>query len=194
MIHLSARKLSAIAGLALAAALGLAACGSAGATGGAYGGGAGGSTTTSTGGVNLQCAAGASVCTKTVTVRGKTQTALADTTGLTLYYFTPDSAMAATCTGSCAQLWPPLTASGGSAMGTGLSGTLTTISDASGAQVVYNGHPLYRYSGDKSQSDATGEGLLGKWFVATTALAVGNGGAPASSPTNTPSSSYGGGY
>jgi predicted lipoprotein with Yx(FWY)xxD motif len=194
MAHLSGKKLSAFAGLALAAALGLAACGGAGSGGGAYGSGGGSGTTSSpAGSVNLACASGAVICTKTVSVSGKSATALADTNGMTLYYFTPDSAMDATCSGSCAQLWPPL-AAGASVTGTGLSGTLTALNGANGAQVVYNGHPLYRYSGDKAQSDTNGEGILGKWFVATGDLAAGSGGAPASgSPTKTPSGGYGGG-
>ncbi|HEY7850242.1 MAG TPA: hypothetical protein VIC27_09270, partial [Ktedonobacterales bacterium] len=63
-----------------------------------------------------------------------------------------------------------------------------------GSQVEYNGHPLYRYSGDSSQSDVKGEGLFGKWFVATNALAASS--APASpSPTTAPGGGYGaGGY
>jgi predicted lipoprotein with Yx(FWY)xxD motif len=196
------RRFGAFAGLALAAALGLAACGGAGATGGGlYGGGGssssgGGSSTASGGSVNLQCASGAAVCTKTVTVSGKSVTALADTKGMTLYYFTPDSASSVTCTGSCAQTWPPLSASG-SVSGAGLSGMLTTVSGANGSQVEYNGHPLYRYASDASQSDVKGEGIFGKWFVATSDLAAGSGAAPASaSPTTTPSNGgYGaGGY
>lgn len=190
------RRFSALAGLALAATLGLAACGSAGAAGGAYGGsssttGSSSTSSTSSSGVNLQCASGATVCTKTVTVSGKSETTLADTKGMTLYYFTPDSATTIACTGSCAQTWPPLMASGGSVMGTGLSGSLTTVNGANGAQVEYNGHPLYSYAGDSGQSDAKGEGILGKWFVATPTLAAGSG----ASPTKSPSGGYGaGGY
>lgn len=193
----SSGSVGALAGLALAATLALAACGGAGSSGsgGLYGGSSsstGGSSTTS-GSVHLQCASGATVCTKTVSVSGKSQTALADSSGKTLYYFTPDSATSATCSGSCAQLWPPLTASG-APVGTSLSGTLTMISSNNGSQVTYNGHPLYRYSGDQNQSDTKGEGLFGKWHVATTDLAAGSGGGGAS-PTNTPGGGYGpGGY
>jgi hypothetical protein len=53
----------------------------------------------------------------------------------------------------------------------GLSGALTTISRSGGAQVVYNGHPLYTYSADQAPGDDKGEGLFGKWFVATPDLA-----------------------
>jgi predicted lipoprotein with Yx(FWY)xxD motif len=196
----SSGSVGALAGLALVATLALAACGGAGAAGsgggGLYGGSSsstGGSSTTS-GSVNLQCASGATVCTKTVMVSGKSQTALADSSGKTLYYFTPDSATSATCSGSCAQLWPPLAASG-SPMGTSLPGSLTMIASNNGSQVTYNGHPLYRYSGDQNQSDTKGEGLFGKWYVATTDLAAGSSGSGGgASPTNTPGGGYGGGY
>lgn len=192
------RRVGALAGLALSALLALAACGGAGAAGGTGAGGlygSGGSSSTgggssASGGVNLQCASGATVCTKTVTVSGKSQTALADASGKTLYYFTPDSASSATCTGSCAQMWPPLTASG-SPMGTSLSGSLTMLNSGNGAQVAYNGHPLYRYSGDQSQSDTNGEGLLNKWYVATTDLVTNSSGGGGASPTNTPGGGYG---
>lgn len=187
------RRFSALAVLALVGTLGLAACGSAGAAGGAYGGSSstttGSSSTSSSSGVNLQCASGAVVCTKTVTVSGKSETALADAKGMTLYYFTPDSATTVACTGSCAKNWPPLMASGSSVMGTGLSGSLTMVNGANGAQVEYNGHPLYTFAGDSSQSDAKGEGILGKWYVATPTLAAGSGGSPSTTP-----GAYGPGY
>jgi len=48
--------------------------------------------------------------------------------------------------------------------------------DANGNQVEYNGHLLYAYSGDTAPGQTNGEGLLGKWFVATPGLAVQGGG------------------
>jgi predicted lipoprotein with Yx(FWY)xxD motif len=185
-------RLGALGGLALVATLALAACGGAGGTGGVYGGGGGGGGSSSVA-VNLHCASGAVVCTKSVSVNGKATTALANTDGMTLYYFTPDSATSATCNGPCALIWPPLAASSANVMGTSLTGALGEFHSANGEQVEYNGHPLYHYSGDRSQSDATGEGIEGKWFVATPSLQVGNS-APAA-PTRTPSNGgYGGGY
>lgn len=183
MLRFGTRKLSALSGLFLTAALALAACGSAGASGGGYGGYGGSTATTgASGGVNLHCGAGAAVCTKTVTASGKTVTALADSAGMTLYYFTPDNATTATCTGACATNWPPLKA-GASVTGVGLSAPLTTVNSANGAQVAYNGHPLYHFAGDKLSSDAKGDGILGKWYVATVDLTA----APASaSPTSVP--------
>jgi len=115
------------------------------------------------------------VHTATVTVRGQSEIVLTDDTrGLTLYYFTPDSATQSACTGSCAQAWPPLlfSGSGDPTSSTSLSGKLSVQMDANGNQVEYNGHLLYTYSGDTAPGQTNGEGLLGKWFVATPDLAV----------------------
>src|SRR3989440_7242240 len=114
------------------------------------------------------------VHTATVTVSGQSDVVLTDTRGLTLYYFTPDSATQSACTRSCAQAWPPLLFSGSDdpTSSTSLSGKLSVQMDANGNQVEYNGHLLYTYSGDTAPSQTNGEGLLGKWFVATPDLAV----------------------
>ena len=32
-------------------------------------------------------------------------------------------------------------------------------------QVTYNGHPLYRYTGDSKPAQTNGEGVDGVWFV-----------------------------
>lgn len=107
--------------------------------------------------------------TATATVKGKSETILTNAEGKTLYYFTSDTATTAACTGSCAGVWPPLlfTGSGSPTSSTTLSGTLTVQADANGNQVEYNGHPLYVYSGDTAAGQTNGEGLFGKWFVAT---------------------------
>lgn len=108
----------------------------------------------------------------TATVQGKAETILATPQGLTLYYFTPDSASKTACTGGCAKAWPPLaTTSSPSALGdASLPGTLHVLTDENGDQVQYNGHLLYTYSGDTAPRQTTGEGLGGKWFVCTPAL------------------------
>lgn len=184
-------------GLALVASLGLAACGATTAGGTTSGGVSttGGAPTATTTSVNLQCAAGAVVCTKTVSVSGQAKTVLATSKGMTLYYFTPDTATTIACTGSCAQTWPPLAVTSGSVVGTGLSGALTALNGADGEQAEYNGHPLYSFSGDVSESNANGEGIGGKWFVATPALAMAASAAPANAgATNTPGGYGPGGY
>lgn len=111
--------------------------------------------------------------TKSVTVNGQASTVLADSKDLTLYYFTPDTASQIACTGACATNWPPLLSpSGTPSSSSSLPGTLTVLNGANGPQVLYNGHPLYTYAKDGDAGDAYGEGVGGKWHVATPDLAV----------------------
>ena len=126
--------------------------------------------------------------TATATVKGQSETVLTNAQGMTLYYFTPDSATQSACSGACAQTWPPLafTGSGGPTSSTTLAGKLSVQMDANGNQVEYNGHPLYTFSGDTAPAQTNGEGLFGKWFVATPNLAVQGGGST--------SGGYGNGY
>jgi predicted lipoprotein with Yx(FWY)xxD motif len=113
------------------------------------------------------------VQTAQATVNGKATTILTDVHGRTLYYFTPDTAAKAICTGACAQTWPPLlfTGSGTPTSSTSLPGTLSTLSNTNGTQVEYGGYLLYTYSGDTAAGQTKGEGLFGKWYVATSDLA-----------------------
>ena len=116
--------------------------------------------------------------TATATVKGKSETVLTDARGMTLYYFTADSATQSACSGSCAQMWPPqlFSGSGIPASSTVLPGKLSAQTDANGNQVEYNGHPLYTFSGDTAPGQTNGEGLFGAWFVATPNIAVQGGG------------------
>jgi predicted lipoprotein with Yx(FWY)xxD motif len=98
---------------------------------------------------------------------------LTDLHGKTLYYFSADTATSSACTGSCLTIWQPLTIVSGQPTGeAGLPGKLTVLADSAGNQVEYNGHPLYTYAQDKNLGDATGEGVDGKWHVATPTLAA----------------------
>jgi predicted lipoprotein with Yx(FWY)xxD motif len=119
-------------------------------------------------------ASASTIQTAQVTVNGKATTILTDAHGRTLYYFTPDTVTKLACTGACAQTWPPLlfTGSGTPTSSTSLSGTLSTLSDTNGTQVEYGGYLLYTYSGDTAPGQTKGEGLFGKWYVATPDLAV----------------------
>jgi predicted lipoprotein with Yx(FWY)xxD motif len=125
----------------------------------------------------------AQVNTATATVKGQSTTILTTHQGLTLYYRTSDTASASTCTGSCAGVWPPLLTSGSPVATSSLPGTLSSLSDANGTQVTYNGHPLYTYSGDSHPGDTNGEGFGGVWFVATPDLATQGPGGGAPTPT-----------
>jgi predicted lipoprotein with Yx(FWY)xxD motif len=131
-------------------ALFITACGSTTTTGGgSYGGGSTNppTTATPTTGGNGSTAV---LQTATATVKGQSETVLTDAHGMTLYYFTADSATQSACSGGCAQMWPPLlsTAAGGPTSSTPLNGKLTVQTDANGSQVEYNGHLLYTFSGD----------------------------------------------
>ena len=99
------------------------------------------------------------------TVDGGTRTVLVDAQGFTLYFRSKDSA-SSVCSASCANTWPPLVQPSGSPIpGPDLTGTLRVTANANGNQLVYNNHPLYRYSGDSAEGQANGEGSSGIWFV-----------------------------
>jgi predicted lipoprotein with Yx(FWY)xxD motif len=104
-----------------------------------------------------------------VTVNGKAMTVLTNAQGMTLYYFTPDTAAKLACSGGCAKAWPPLVFNGSSTptSATTLPGTLSVLNDANGNQVEYSGYLLYTYSGDSAPGQTKGQGLFGKWYVAT---------------------------
>jgi predicted lipoprotein with Yx(FWY)xxD motif len=111
--------------------------------------------------------------TASIKVGDKTQTVLKNAKGLTLYYFTPDTATEVACTSGCTSNWPPLLATSGTLTSNpALPGELTVLNGANGNQVLYNGHPLYTYIKDGDTSDAYGQGIGGKWFAATSDLAA----------------------
>jgi predicted lipoprotein with Yx(FWY)xxD motif len=92
---------------------------------------------------------------------------LVNTEGLTLYRLTTDTSTKITCTGDCAQTWPPLLSTNGKAPSSpsvgGQFGTLTRP-DA-GVQITFNGMPLYTYAGDSRPGQANGEGIGGVFFA-----------------------------
>ena len=112
------------------------------------------------------------VMTATATVKGQSTTILTNAQGMTLYYFKPDTPTTSACTGGCATAWPPLvfSGSGSPTSATTLPGMLTAVTTANGNQVEYNGHPLYTYAQDVAPGQITGQGLEGRWQVATTDL------------------------
>ena len=156
----------------------IAACGSSTTTGGgAYGSGSTNPPATTppqTGGSNSS----AVIQTATVTINGQSKTVLTNAKGLTLYYFTADSATHSALSRNCLQVWPPLlfSGSGGPTSSTSLTVKLSVQMDINGNQIEYNGHPLYTFSGDSAPRQTNGEGLYGVWFVATPNLAVQGGG------------------
>ncbi len=105
------------------------------------------------------------------TVKGKSMQVLTNAQGMTLYWETTDTPTTSHCTGSCASLWPPLLTSHSSlASPAGLTKPWAVVKDGNGNQVSYDGHLLYTYSGDTAPGQAAGEGLFGKWTVATPSM------------------------
>ncbi len=93
---------------------------------------------------------------------------LVDASGRTLYAFAKDTGSTSTCTDTCAAAWPALTVDGGGApTGDGIDASKfgTTKRDDGSEQVVFGGHPLYRFSGDTEPGDTNGQGLNDVWFV-----------------------------
>jgi predicted lipoprotein with Yx(FWY)xxD motif len=96
--------------------------------------------------------------------------ALAGVDGMTLYVFDQDTGSESTCTGSCAENWPPFTVDEGehATAGDGVTGEIgETTRDDGTIQVTYNGHPLYYFAGDQAAGDANGDGVGGVWHIAT---------------------------
>ena len=95
---------------------------------------------------------------------------LVDDQGRTLYLFEKDKGPMSTCSGACAAAWPPVVTQGMPEAGQGANASelSTTDRDDGGTQVVYHGHPLYRYAGDSKPGDTNGEGLDqfgAEWYV-----------------------------
>ena len=150
----------AVAGLALIAA----GCGSAGTTSAGSGQGYGAPTAGAT------SAAAAPARGDTVTTRRTSLgNVLVDAQGRTLYLFEKDKGMTSACSGACASIWPPLTATKAVA-GAGLSAVKLSVAKQPGgaSDVTYAGHPLYTYVGDTKPGETKGQGLNqfgAGWYV-----------------------------
>ncbi len=88
---------------------------------------------------------------------------LVDPQGMTLYTYDKDGDGMSSCTGQCAQNWPPLVAAAG-AMAEG-EWSLVKRDDGS-MQWAYDGKPLYTFVNDQKPGDVNGDGKLGVWHVA----------------------------
>ncbi len=142
---------AAAAALAIAA-VAVAGCGSSSSSGGAAGGSA-------------KAASIASITTK----HGKLGTILAvGAKRLTVYLFEADKGATSTCSGTCAQVWPPVLGKA-SAAGGAIGADLGTTKRSNGSvQVTYKGHPLYTYARDRDDGDAYGQGIKlfgAAWYV-----------------------------
>ncbi len=101
---------------------------------------------------------------------------LVDADRLTLYLLISDSAGAGGCTGPCADLWPPVPHDDVGVLGDGVDASLLSQTERENGsiQAVYNGHALYRYSGDSGPGDVNGQGVNNTWCgIDVTGRAVG---------------------
>jgi predicted lipoprotein with Yx(FWY)xxD motif len=122
-------------------------------------------------------------------------TVLVDADGNALYSPDQEANGKIQCTGSCEQIWVPLTASGAPSASSDVTGELGTVKRPDGTeQVTLDSAPLYTFAED-SPGQATGDGVQdsfgGKDFT-WHAITVGAAAAPDQSTTS--SSSGGGGY
>ncbi|UFH54855.1 hypothetical protein [Spirosoma sp. KNUC1025] len=87
--------------------------------------------------------------------------------GKTLYFFAPDVAGDATCSGTCLTNWP-IYYKETPTIGTGLKASdFATITRADGAkQTTFKGWPLYYFKNDVNAGDVLGDKVGGTWMVA----------------------------
>ncbi|MFO1055341.1 MAG: hypothetical protein U1E53_00060 [Dongiaceae bacterium] len=87
---------------------------------------------------------------------------LADAKGMTLYTFDKDQKGKSSCSGQCAEYWPPAMA----AMDAKPVGDLTLVKRDDGSlQWADEGQPLYTFVKDKAPGDVAGDGFKGVWHV-----------------------------
>ncbi len=90
-----------------------------------------------------------------------------DGKGISLYFFTKDTAGVSACTSAgCLSAWPILEATGDPIAGQGVTGKLGVITRTDGKkQVTLNDMPLYYYAMDKAAGDTTGQGVGSVWYL-----------------------------
>lgn len=119
-------------------------------------------------------AAGSSNATLTIANTQEYGPYLADQAGRALYLLEDEPKGQSTCYGQCAEEWPPLLASNGSAeagnpaVREDLIGTIQRRDGST--QVTYNGHPLYYYVRDRGPGQTTGQDFTdqwGEWYLVT---------------------------
>lgn len=154
MIEMLRKRMTVVGLTAAIAAILLSACGGAG-----YGSSSGPPTHRATG------TATSRIGTRSIPGIG---TVLDDGKGFTLYHLPTDTSTKITCVGGCAQVWPPLLATGGVPQASPeVNGSFATIKRPDGGtQVTFNGMPLYSYVGDSAPGQANGQGIDG--FLAVT--------------------------
>lgn len=155
------RLMKATMALSLAAGLLLTACGSSSYNGNKSSASTSASTSTTVAAKEASTSGGAA--TVKVADNPKFGKLLVGPDGRTLYLFEKDKGTTTACTGGCADNWPALTAASPSG-GDGVDQSkLSTADGEAPNQVVYNGHLLYYFAGDKAAGDTNGAGIP-SWY------------------------------
>jgi predicted lipoprotein with Yx(FWY)xxD motif len=188
-------RLGAGLAVALGAALLTAACSSSGSSSSS-------APATPAGGSAAAAAAGSGLV--ITTKSGSAGAFLTDGSGRAVYLWMKDGKDSSACSGACAGAWPPVTTTGAVTASGGVNNAvLSTITRSGGAkQVVYDGHPLYYFSGDSGPGQVNGQGSDGfgaQWWLvdpagtSITAAVTVSSGAATPAPSASASSTSGGG-
>lgn len=86
--------------------------------------------------------------------------------GMTVYAFMNDKNGMPTCSGACADAWPPVTTDSAQ-LPEGLDSSVFSVVTASDGtyQLAAAKHPLYTFANDKAAGDTNGQGVGDVWFV-----------------------------
>jgi predicted lipoprotein with Yx(FWY)xxD motif len=93
--------------------------------------------------------------------------ALVTASGKSLYLLSSDPPGSSKCSGPCAKIWIPLTASGKPSGGSGVdSSELSTFKRSDGTtQVAYDKHALYTFTGEGATSGEGQASYGGVWYL-----------------------------
>ncbi len=102
----------------------------------------------------------------TVQTAGDGTKYLADSKGMTLYYFTLDTDGKSACYGDCEKAWPVFYAKDITVSSDLSASDFGTITRKDGKkETTYKGWPLYYWVQDQNPGDMTGENVHGVWFI-----------------------------
>lgn len=92
---------------------------------------------------------------------------LADSEGMTLYYFKKDEIGKSNCANECLENWPPFAKKDFDVPEGFDKNDFGTIKreDTGTEQVTYKGFPLYYFVNDKLEGDVNGEGVKEVWYI-----------------------------
>ncbi len=173
-------------GAVLAASLLLAACGSSSKSS---------SSSSATSAAPAATTSGSAATVKSVSNSTVGGTILVDSSGMTLYRLSGESAGKFICTSqACVAVWHPLKAGAAAPSG---SGSLGTVKRPDGSeQVTYEGGPLYTFASDTAPGQTKGQGIkdVGTWSVVKVAGGAGSAPTPAPAPSESSGSGGGGSY